>query len=220
VIESRDVRSGWLTLPGESRTLWTKVSALYIGACSFPGFILATARTRSARRRALWGSGSFSDRRIHYANLRFAHAVVSNRVAYDTGPTALIPPAITGLLLTAHGTLTTRATEGTPTTLSKRRTRASGGYCESSYDAAGARQQSVRKETTAVFEVIESIKAAARPAHFRRILMFAFVMAPQDRRYGSHGKSRFAPLATPRFFSHSQKSIRHNDLDADEPLGN
>ena len=40
-----------------------------------------------------------------------------------------------------------------------------------------------------MFEVIESIKAAARPAHFRRISMFLFVMAPQDCRHGSHGKS-------------------------------
>jgi hypothetical protein len=50
--------------------------------------------------------------------------------------------------------------------------------------------------------------------------MFVFVMAPQDCRHGSHEKSRSEPFGTRRLIScHSQKSIRHNDLDADEPRG-
>lgn len=81
-----------------SQTLLANTSLL----CAAPNIgasvpkVGTAARTRSARRRALWGSGSFFHRRIHYANLRCVRTRRCNQVAYDTGPTALIPPADMG----------------------------------------------------------------------------------------------------------------------------
>jgi hypothetical protein len=68
-------------------------------------------------------------------------------------------------------------------------------------------------------ELIESIKTAARAAHFRRFSMFVFVMPLTTAGMARTGGG-FLPLATRRLFTcHSQKTMRHNDLDADEPLG-
>jgi hypothetical protein len=123
-----------------------------------------------------------------------------------------------GNVVTANSALATRATEGTPTTLTKRRTRASGWYCESFYDAACARQQSVRKEAMAVYELIESIKTAACLVHSQD---FDDCVCDSPSR-PQVWLAREEPLRATRhttLFRHSQKSIKHNDFDADEPIG-
>jgi hypothetical protein len=147
-----------------------------------------------------------------------AHAVVI-RLLMIRVRRPLSHPQTWGMLLTANGTLATRATEGTPTTLTKRRTRPSGGYCESSYDAACARQQSVRKEAMAVYELIESIRTAACPAHSQD---FDDCVCDDPSRLHVWLAPEAASCHSPHdafFGCHSQKSMRHNDLDADEPIG-